>query len=143
MWDKYFWPGLKAGGWFRKGLCCMHWHGREARSVILALISAGTLLMPQTHRYVCVGCEERGTLACAIPSVRATKTYIVKSPACQAAGLPSWASRNLRRRQDRLTLWWEALPQQAQCLTCCTNRPVDQEKDKGYTIHILCIIIYN
>ena len=43
--------------------------------------------MPQTHRYVCVGCEERGTLACAIPSVRATKTYIVKSPACQAAGL--------------------------------------------------------
>ena len=49
-----FWPGLKAGGWFRKGLCCMHCHGLEASSVILALILAGTLLMTQTHRCLCL-----------------------------------------------------------------------------------------
>ena len=117
----FFWPGLKAGSWFRKGFCCIHWHCLDASSVVLALISAGTLLMTQTYLYVSVCCKERCTFTSAFLSVMAAKSHISKSPVCLAVGR---ASRNLRLRQDRLTSSWAFLAQQAQCLTCCTNRPV-------------------
>ena len=64
----------------------MHWHSLEASSVVLALISSGTLLMTQSHQYVCVCCEEC-TFTSAFPSVRAAKTHIGMYPACLAAGL--------------------------------------------------------
>ena len=84
-----FWQHLKAGCWFRKQLCCMHWHGQVVRSVVLALISAGTLIMTQTHRFVCVACEERagGTFTTACPTLRGAKTHIGKSLPCRAADL--------------------------------------------------------
>ena len=44
MWDKFFYVGIKAAVLFTKGLHCMHWHARVARSVVLAL----SLLMTQT-----------------------------------------------------------------------------------------------
>ena len=116
--DIYFWQGLKAGGWFRKGLCCMYWQGKVASSVVLALISAGALLMTQIHQYVCVCCEEHGTFTSAFPSVRAAKTQIGM---LLHAGRLIWASRDLQWRQDILTPWWAALAQQAQSVTCGTN----------------------
>ena len=47
-WDKNtdIYVGIKAAVLFTKGLHCMHWHARVARSVVLAL----TLLMMQTTR---------------------------------------------------------------------------------------------
>ena len=45
--------------------------------------------MTQTHRYICVCCEEleHSTFTSAFASVRAAKTHIGMSPACRAAGL--------------------------------------------------------
>ena len=80
-----FLPDLKAGSWFRTRLCCMHWHGRVVQSVPLALILAGTLMMTQTHRFICVACEERGTFTAAYPTARAAKIHIGNSPPCRAA----------------------------------------------------------
>ena len=61
----FFLPDLKAGCWFslRKQLCLMHWHSQVVWSVVLALIYAGTLILTQTHRFVCVACEERAAAA--------------------------------------------------------------------------------
>ena len=104
MRDKFFNVGIKAAVLFTKGLHCMHWHARVARSVVLAL----TLLMTQTTRYACGCCEQRGTLTRAYPS-----------PTIRAAFL---SGKKLRWRQGRPTPWWAASAQQAQRQTCGTNR---------------------
>ena len=108
-WDKSIYVGIKAAVLFTKGLHCMLWHARVARSIVLAL----TLLMTQTTRYVrvCVCCEQRGTFTSAFPS-----------PTIRAAFR---SEKKLRWRQGRPTPWWAAsAAQQAQRQTCGTNRRV-------------------
>ena len=70
-------------------LFCIHWHGQVVLSVILALISAGTLIMTQTHQFVCVACEERAgdTFTTAFPTLSGAKSHIGKGPPCSAADL--------------------------------------------------------
>ena len=72
MRDKFFNVGIKAAVLFTKGLHCMHWHARVARSVELAL----TLLMTQTTRYACVCCEQRSTFTSAFPSPLITAAFL-------------------------------------------------------------------
>ena len=106
--NKKNYVGIKAAVLISKGLRCMHWHARVARSVVLAL----TLLMTQTTLYACVCCEQRGTFTSAFPS-----------PTIRAA---FQSEKKLRWRQGRPTPWW-AVPasvQQAQRQTCGTNRRV-------------------
>ena len=86
MRDKFFNVGIKAAVLFTKGLHCMHWHARVARSVVLAL----TLLImtTQTTQYVCVSCEQRGTFTSALPTIRAARTHIGRSRTCCRLGHP-------------------------------------------------------
>ena len=67
------------------------WHAIRSDSfsptVGLVLISAVTLFMTQTHRFVCVSCVDRGLFVAPYPILRAVRTHIGKSPVCLAAGL--------------------------------------------------------
>ena len=87
MRDKFFNVGIKAAVLFTKGLHCMHWHARVARSVVLALTFLIMTTRTQTTRYVCVCCEQRGTFTSAFPTIRAARTHIGRSRTCAAAGL--------------------------------------------------------
>ena len=58
-------------------------------SVILALISARTLLlvMTQTNLFFCACYAERGAFFISSPTLKAVRTHIGKSPACLAASM--------------------------------------------------------
>ena len=53
----------------------------------LVLILAVTLVMTQTHQFVCVSCVDRGMFVMPYPTLRAVRTHIGKSLVCRAAGL--------------------------------------------------------
>ena len=89
-WDKKNYVGIKAAVLFTKGLHCMHWHARVARSVVLALTASTT-----------------ETLTSAFPTIRVTGraagTHIGSSRTSRRAQRLAWASKKLRWRRGRPT----------------------------------------
>jgi len=94
-WYKRFVQGIKGGGWSRTRPCCMHWHALGSRRLglslglfVIALVPVLVMATPsQTHRFVCVACQERGTFTTTYPTARAVKIHIGKSTPCRAAEL--------------------------------------------------------
>ena len=65
----------------------MHWHAPVGLAFLVLVISA--VMMTQTHRFVCVACDQRagGTFTTAYPTARSAKIHVSMSPPCRAADL--------------------------------------------------------
>ena len=125
----FFCVGIKAAVLLTEALPCMHWHAaRVARSFQVVLVLINLMTLTTVTRYVCICCEQRGTLAFTtsesqVPFPRSSPQGITLANLVSAE-LPAWAYKKLRWEQGRPTPWWAAPAQQAQRQTCGTNRRV-------------------